>query len=101
MIYLTDKSDLNLKISKDTFLEAEPIISDDFPFAYGGAKATYGFSSGKVCYEVKFVKAMDVRADFGDLEHKHVLRVGWSDVLTGLQLGNFAFVMPNAYSRAS
>jgi hypothetical protein len=76
-----------LKISKENFLEAEPIVSDDFPFAYGGAKGTYGFSSGKVFYEVKFVKAIDVRADFGDLEFKHILRTGWSDLLTDLQLG--------------
>jgi len=84
-----DKSDLNLKISKDNFLNAEPIISDEFPFAYGGAKATYGFTSGKICFEVKWVKSLDVRADFGDLESKHVLRVGWSDLLTDLQLGLF------------
>ena len=88
-VALLDKSDLNLKISKENFLEAEPIISDEFPFAYGGAKATYGVSTGKVCFEVKFIKAMDVRADFGDLESKHILRVGWSDLLTGLQLGKF------------
>jgi hypothetical protein len=36
---------------------------------------------------------MDVRADFGDLEFKHIIRVGWSDLLTGLQLGqeNFSY----------
>jgi heterogeneous nuclear ribonucleoprotein U-like protein 1 len=78
---------LNLKISKDNFLEAEPIVSDEFPFAYGGAKATYGFTEGKIFFEVKYVKNLDVRADFGDLESKHVLRVGWSDLHTDLQLG--------------
>jgi len=40
-----------------------------------------------VYYEVKYVKNMDVRADFGDLESKHVLRVGWSELSTDLQLG--------------
>lgn len=68
-------------------------MSDEFPFAYGGAKGTYGFSSGKVFYEVKFVKAIDVRADFGDLEFKHILRAGWSDLLTDLQLGNFIYIL--------
>lgn len=50
-------------------------------------KATYGFSSGKVCYEVKWIKSCEVRSDFGDKETKHVFRVGWSDVNADLQLG--------------
>ncbi|ODM88392.1 Heterogeneous nuclear ribonucleoprotein U-like protein 1 [Orchesella cincta] len=82
-----DKSDLNLKISTENFLEAEPTVYEDFPFAYAGVKATYGFTKGKVGFEAKWVKSCEVRSDFGDKETKHVFRVGWSDVNADLQLG--------------
>ena len=76
-----------MKISTENFLEAEPWTFDEFPFAYAGAKATYGFKSGKLYYEVKWVDSLPIKADFGEGETKHVLRVGWSDLNTGLQLG--------------
>lgn len=85
--YQLDKSDLNLKISTENFLEAEPTVYEDFPFAYAGVKATYGFSNGKVCFEAKWVKSCEVLSDFGDKETKHVFRVGWSGLNADLQLG--------------
>jgi hypothetical protein len=82
-----DKSDLNLKISKEGFLKAEPIIFDDFPWAYAAAKATHGFTAGKLAFEVKWLDNSEVKFDFGKVEVKHILRLGWSDVFTDLQLG--------------
>jgi len=68
-------------------LEGEPIVFEEFPFAYAGAKSTVGFKGGKLMFEVKWVSSCEVKADFGDQEPKHVLRVGWSDINTDLQLG--------------
>lgn len=46
-------SDLNLVISKPDFLSAAPLQDGYFAHMWGGAKATYGFHGGKICYEVK------------------------------------------------
>ncbi|CAG7835827.1 unnamed protein product [Allacma fusca] len=81
------KSDLNLNISEENFLEATPWNVEEFPFAYAGVKATHGFNQGKVYYEVKWEDSAEVKLDFGEEEKKYVLRVGWSDLSAGLQLG--------------
>lgn len=90
-ICFADKSDLNLKISEDNYLEATPWNIEEFPFAYAGVKATYGFQSGKVYYEVTWEDSSEIKLDFGEEEKKYLLRVGWSDLSAGLQLGMRAY----------
>ena len=46
-------SDLNLVINKGDFLNANPLTDGGFAYMWAGARATYGFSKGKVCFEVK------------------------------------------------
>ena len=46
-------SDLNLVICKTGFLSASPLTDGGFAFMWAGARASYGFVKGKVCYEVK------------------------------------------------
>lgn len=46
-------SDLHLVINKSTFLSAKPLNEGAFGYAWAGARATHGVSSGKVYYEVK------------------------------------------------
>ena len=46
-------SDLNLVIDKSNFLCASPLTDGGFAFMWAGARASYGFSSGKIFYEVK------------------------------------------------
>jgi len=82
-----DMSDFNIKIDKFTKLKAEPHVSLDFPFAFGGVKANCGFVKGKIYFEVKWTKCLPITTSFGDREVKHVLRVGWSDLYADLQLG--------------
>jgi len=48
-------SDLNLTIQKGDFLSANPLTDGGFAYMWAGARATYGFSKGKVCYEVKVI----------------------------------------------
>ncbi len=57
-----------------------------FGLMWAGAKATYGVTKGKVCYEV----AVDTNNDVGHLGDEptpHVLRCGWSTLRAGMQLG--------------
>ena len=46
-------SDLNLSINKTDFLTAAPLIDGGFAYMWAGARGTYGFHKGKVCFEVK------------------------------------------------
>lgn len=80
---------MNIGISKENFLKATPIVFDEFPWAYSGVKATYGFKKGKLAFEVMWLDNIAVRTDFGEVEEKHVLRIGWTDLYADLQLGRF------------
>ncbi len=46
-------SDLNLTINETDFVSGAPLTEAGFAYMYAGARATYGFENGKVCYEVK------------------------------------------------
>ena len=48
-------SDLNLTIEKGNFLSATPLTDGGFAYMWAGARSTYGFINGKVCYEVKVI----------------------------------------------
>ncbi|XP_066595276.1 heterogeneous nuclear ribonucleoprotein U-like isoform X2 [Prorops nasuta] len=78
-------SDLNLIINKDGFLSATPMHNDGFCYIWAGARASYGFSSGKIYYEAKITENCSINVP--NQENAHVLRVGWSVAHTTLQLG--------------
>ena len=46
-------SDLNLVISKTDFVSAAPLTDGGFAFMWAGARASYGYAIGKICYEIK------------------------------------------------
>lgn len=50
---LSDDSDLNLNINKENFLKAVPVYEHGFMYMWAGARGTYGFSAGKIYYDVK------------------------------------------------
>lgn len=77
-------SDLNLKIGED-MISGQPENKKGWGYAYAGARSTYGFNSGKVCYEVKFTEALDCSLEKEG--NRHDLRVGWSTDDASLQLG--------------
>ncbi|XP_012278100.1 heterogeneous nuclear ribonucleoprotein U-like protein 1 isoform X2 [Orussus abietinus] len=78
-------SDLNLDIDKEGFFSATPLHSEGFGYIWGGARATHGFTSGKIYFEVKLTAECSVNLQ--DEENLHSLRVGWSTSQTSTQLG--------------
>jgi len=85
-------SDLNLRIIHDSkepkpndFMSGIPFSRDGWAYCYAGARATYGFTGGKVWYEVKFLDNMEVKVDKEPSTFD--LRVGWSTNCSSLMLG--------------
>ncbi|XP_011314429.1 heterogeneous nuclear ribonucleoprotein U-like protein 1 [Fopius arisanus] len=78
-------SDLNLVIDRSSFLSATPMHNDGFGYVWAGARASFGFTSGKVYYEVKVKHECSIMLQ--DEEYPHVLRAGWSAIHTSMQLG--------------
>merc|ERR1719228_2526057 len=55
-------SDLNLRIT-DNYMSGIPFSRDGWGYCYAAARATYGFNSGKVWFEVKYLDNMDVKVE--------------------------------------
>ncbi|KAK7872903.1 hypothetical protein R5R35_004225 [Gryllus longicercus] len=79
-------SDLNLVIDEN-FTAASPLHRRGFSYLQAGARATFGFFSGKVCFEVKVLQCGKVSSRQGHL-NTHLLRVGWSPRKSSLALGS-------------
>ena len=77
-------SDLNLRIT-DSYMSGIPFSRDGWGYCYAGARATAGFTSGKVWFEVKHLDNMDVKVDKDTTTFD--LRVGWSKNSASLMLG--------------
>merc|ERR1719167_193360 len=77
-------SDLNLRIT-DNYMTGIPFSRDGWGYCYAGARATYGFNSGKVWFEVKYVDNLDVKVEKDSVTFD--LRVGWSSNKGSLMLG--------------
>ncbi|XP_020294634.1 heterogeneous nuclear ribonucleoprotein U isoform X2 [Pseudomyrmex gracilis] len=78
-------SDLNLIIDKEGFVCATPMHTDDFCHMWAGARASYGFISGKVYYEAKITEHFSTAEK--DEKYSSTLRIGWSAPYTSMQLG--------------
>nr|XP_018903360.1 PREDICTED: heterogeneous nuclear ribonucleoprotein U-like protein 1 [Bemisia tabaci] len=79
-------SDLNLKIDPKNFREASPMSDQAFAYIWAGARATYGFNSGKVYYETKLVENNDT-SHIDNEPDPNVMRIGWSVMYANMQLG--------------
>merc|ERR1712115_188278 len=77
-------SDLNLRITED-LMSGIPFSRDGWGFCYAGARATYGFNSGKIWYEVKYLDNMEIKVEKDSTTFD--LRVGWSTNCSNLMLG--------------
>ncbi|XP_064490069.1 heterogeneous nuclear ribonucleoprotein U-like protein 1 [Ornithodoros turicata] len=86
----TYNSDLNLLIEKTRF-SAEPMSQHGFGLMWAGVRGSYGFLKGKVCFEVKITKFLDVSHLPSDEPNPNVARVGWSTNDTSMQLGEEPF----------
>merc|ERR1711997_886255 len=76
-------SDLSMRIDKNTMMIGEPFHKDGWGYVWSGAKATHGFNSGSVCYEVKLLDELETKVE----PAVHELRLGWSTDDTDMQLG--------------
>ncbi|XP_059484411.1 heterogeneous nuclear ribonucleoprotein U-like protein 1 [Neocloeon triangulifer] len=79
-------SDLNLVISKEDFLKAEPMAKAGFAYCWAGTRASYGLQKGKAFFEVMIDKYLDV-SHLQNETDPNVLRVGWSAQSASMQLG--------------
>lgn len=84
-------SDLSLLINKEDFLSAQPLTTQGFGYVWHGVRATYGFTRGRIFYEVKVLDCLPVPHLEEDEQHPHVVRVGWSIDEAGLTLGEDPF----------
>ncbi|KAK3736633.1 hypothetical protein QZH41_017018 [Actinostola sp. cb2023] len=78
-------SDLYVKISPEA-VSCSTLKEECFIYLSGGARATQGVTSGKVCYEVKVTALHEVQLPDAE-EPKQFVRVGWSVESANLQLG--------------
>merc|ERR1719500_617524 len=79
-------SDLFLKIAKDNFMVAEPFFKEGWGYVWASARATHGFTGGKVGFEVKLLDNLDAKLD-GEKGQLHEVRVGWTADDAPLLLG--------------
>ena len=69
-------SDLSLKINKEDFVTGEPFYKEGWGYVWSGARATHGFTSGKVFFEVKLTDNLESKLE-GE-KALHEVRVGFS-----------------------
>lgn len=78
-------SDLHLQIDKTRY-SAQTLTTAAFVFMWAGARSSYGVKNGKICFETKITKHMDVNLP-ADEQNPHIVRVGFSIETSSMQLG--------------
>ncbi|XP_072345505.1 heterogeneous nuclear ribonucleoprotein U-like protein 2 [Scyliorhinus torazame] len=86
----TYNSDIHFQVAKDR-VGGQPLAPEKFAYLWGGARATYGVTKGKVCFEVKMTQKIPVKQIPESESERHLVRVGWSLDSSSLQLGDGEF----------
>ena len=93
MCFDWNNSDLTFKINKETFASAEPFHVAAWGFVFSSARATHGFTSGKIAFEAKWTGNLEVKLE--DVKEPHEMRVGWSTDCSNLQVNKIDIELQN------
>ncbi|KAF5898338.1 heterogeneous nuclear ribonucleoprotein U-like protein 1 [Clarias magur] len=86
----TYNCDLHFKVSRDRN-SGYPLTIEGFAYLWAGARATYGVSKGRICYEMKINEEIAVKHLPTSEPDPHVVRIGWSLDSCSTQLGEEPF----------
>ncbi|XP_060719339.1 heterogeneous nuclear ribonucleoprotein U-like protein 1 isoform X2 [Tachysurus vachellii] len=86
----TYNCDLHFKVSRDRY-SGYPLTIEGFAYLWAGARATYGVSKGRICYEMKITEEIAVKHLPASEPDPHVVRIGWSLDSCSTQLGEDPF----------
>ncbi|XP_048837379.1 heterogeneous nuclear ribonucleoprotein U-like protein 1 [Brienomyrus brachyistius] len=86
----TYNCDLHFKVSRDRY-SGYPLTIEGFAYLWSGARASYGVSRGRICYEMKINEEISVKHLPSSEPDPHVARIGWSLDSCSTQLGEEAF----------
>uniref|UniRef100_A0AAY5F5Q2 Uncharacterized protein n=1 Tax=Electrophorus electricus TaxID=8005 RepID=A0AAY5F5Q2_ELEEL len=86
----TYNCDLHFKVSRDRY-SGYPLTIEGFAYLWAGARASYGVTKGRVCYEMKINEEISVKHLPSSEPDPHVVRIGWSLDSCSTQLGEEAF----------
>jgi len=79
-------SSLNMKLHQNR-VTLQTLTLESFAFLWASARATYGVKTGKVHFECKISEEHSVRHMPHSTQHRHPVRVGWSDSNTSILIG--------------
>ncbi|XP_060768561.1 heterogeneous nuclear ribonucleoprotein U-like protein 1 [Neoarius graeffei] len=82
----TYNCDLHFKVARDRY-SGYPLTIEGFAYLWAGARATYGVSKGRICYEMKINEEISVKHLPTSEPDPHVVRIGWSLDSCSIQLG--------------
>ncbi|XP_026109028.1 heterogeneous nuclear ribonucleoprotein U-like protein 1 isoform X1 [Carassius auratus] len=86
----TYNCDLHFKVARDRY-SGYPLTIEGFAYLWAGARATYGVTKGRVCFEMKINEEISVKHLPASEPDPHVVRIGWSLDSCNTQLGEEPF----------
>uniref|UniRef100_A0A8C1M370 Heterogeneous nuclear ribonucleoprotein U like 1 n=1 Tax=Cyprinus carpio TaxID=7962 RepID=A0A8C1M370_CYPCA len=86
----TYNCDLHFKVARDRY-SGYPLTIEGFAYLWAGARATYGVTKGRVCFEMKINEEISVKHLPTTEPDPHVVRIGWSLDSCNTQLGEEPF----------
>ncbi|XP_076048822.1 uncharacterized protein LOC143029777 isoform X2 [Oratosquilla oratoria] len=95
------RSDLSLVINQDDRVSAYPLTGENFGKVWHEARATYGYTKGKVFYEVKVMQQLNTPHQKTREQYPSVIRIGWSFDEKDKNFGSAVSYCPRDNGKAS